>query len=197
MGGGTSPRPVRPAQWKDLLRQFVGGNSADDPVHVALAADLRALSTREVGAYQVFSVSVGNPGAGNHWCYTFTPAIPSRPMVLRICWAEADLETTSALLGVRIGTATAKAATNAIFPIGDANAALGGSWTADELTNANLPLTLFNLFVCEQAGILGGCCYPSYMLELAIPQGQVVEIVSRTQDDAFSLRCGYYSQPRV
>jgi len=197
MGGGVSARPIRPALWKDLLRQFVGGSTADDPVFVALAADLRAISTREVGPYQVFSVSVGNPGAGNHWCYTFTPAIASRPLVLRICWAEADLETASALLGVRIGAATAKAATNAVFPIGDANAQVGGAWTADEITNANLPLTLFNLFVCEGAGILGGEAYPKYMLELEIGQGQVVEIVSRTQDDAFSLRCGYYTQPLV
>jgi len=194
---GTSPRPIRPAAWKDLLRQFVGGQSADDPVYVALAADLRAVSTREVGPYQVFSVSTAGPGAGNHWCYTFTPAIASRPLVLRICWAEAELETATSLLGVRVGAATAKAATNAVFPLGDSNAALGGAWTVDEVTNANLPLTLFNLFVCENAGILGGCCYPQYMLELAIAQGQVAEIVCRTQDDAFSLRCGYYTQPLV
>jgi hypothetical protein len=187
----------RPSRWKDLLRQFIGGQRALLPVYVAQVADLRGLGSREPAPYQCFSVSAGNPAAGNHWCYTFTPAIASKPITLRICWGEADLETATAIIGVRIGTATAKAATNVIFPLGDANAALGGAWSIDEVTNANLPLTLFNLFVCENAGILGGFAYPEYVLELEIGQGQVAEIISRTQDDAFSLRLGYYSQPIV
>lgn len=189
--------PERPSRWKDLLRQFVGGQRSLLPVYVAQVADLRGIGSREPAAYQVFSVSAGNPGAGNHWCYTFTPANASKAITLRICWGEAELETATAIIGVRIGVATAKAATNAIFPLGDPNAAIGGAWTIDEVTNANLPLTLFNLFVCENAGILGGFPYPEYVLELQIEPGQVAEIVSRTQDDAFSLRLGYYTQPLV
>ena len=188
---------VRPAGWKDFLRQFVGGRASEDPVYVAIAGDLRGISTREVAAYQCFSVSAGNPAAGNHWVYTFTPANASKAITLRICWAEAELETATAIVGVRIGAATAKAATNVVFPLGDPNGRIGGAWTIDEVTNANLPLTLFNLFVCENAGILGGYPYPEYVLELQIEPGQVAEIVSRTQDDAFSLRAGYYTLPIV
>lgn len=189
---------VRPAGWKDLLRQWVGGRSSLQPIYVAPVADLRALSTREVGPMQTFSVSAGNPGAGNHWIYTFTPANASRPMFLRVCALECEMETATSLIGVRVGTATAKAATNAVFPIGDANAALGGAWTVDEVTNANLPVTLFNLFPSESGEWLSHKApYPEYVLEFDIAAGQVVELVNRTQDDAFSLRMGYYSPPRT
>lgn len=189
---------VRPAGWKDFLRQFVGGRSSLEPVHISLVADLRALSTREVGGYQVFSVAPGNPGAGNHWCYTFTPTIPSRPVVLRICFLDVNMETATSLIGVRVGTATAKAASNVIFPIGDPNAQLGGAWTADEVANANVPLTLFNLFPSEDLEWLEPkAVYPEYLLELSIPQDQVAELICLTQDDGFSLRAGYYTQPRV
>lgn len=191
---------VRPARWKDLLRQFVGGRSSLEPVFVAPVSDLRALSSREVGFYQSFSVTVGNPTATQHWVYTFTPANASKPIVLRLCWAKARLETATTLIGVRIGVATAKAATNAIFPIGDANADLGGAWTADEITAANLPLTFWNNFFSASLGPLERFPvfeYPDYFLELVIPQGQVAEIIARTADDIFDLALGYYTQPIV
>jgi len=165
-----------------------------------LAADLRCLSTREVGAYQSFAVTVGNPTATQHWCYTFTPANASRAITLRICWGKTRTETATSLIGLRIGTATAKAATNAIFPIGDANTAIGGAWTADEIAAANLPITFYNNFFSATLGPLERWpvfAYPEYFLEAQIPQGQVLELICRTADDIFDLSLGYYTQPIV
>ena len=108
------------------------------------------------------------------------------------------METATSAIGVRIGTATAKAASNVIFPIGDPNAALQGGWTADEVTNANVPLTLFNLFPTEDLEWFEAkAVYPEYVIEFAIQQDQVAELICLTQDDGFSLRLGYYTQPRV
>jgi hypothetical protein len=192
---------VRPQEWLDRWLQFVGYDPRGrEMVPVAIWQDGRGISSREAAPYQTFSVSAGNPGAGNHWCYTLTPANASKPLTVRICWLKARLETVTANVGVRIGTATAKAATNAVFPIGDSNAQLGGTWTVDEITNANLPLILFNLFTTVTLGpadfapMLG---YPNYWLEAVIPQGQVLEIINATQDDAFSLALGHYSLPIV
>ena len=193
----------RPKEWLDRWLQFVGQGSDRDSqrvVPVAVVQDGRATSSRGAGPYQAFSVVAGNPAAGNHWMYTLTPANASKPLTVRICWLKARLETVTSNVGVRIGVATAKAATNVVFPIGDANALLGGTWTVDEITNANLPLTLFNLFTtvtlgpAELAPMLG---YPEYWLEAIIPPGQVLEIVDATQDDAFSLALGHYSLPIV
>ena len=191
---------IRPQEWLDRYLQFVGRErrNEDWPIPVAIWQDGRGVSSREAAPYQAFSVIAGNPGAGNHWCYTYTPAIASKALTIRLCWLKARVETATATLGVRIGTATAKAATNAVFPIGDADAALGGTWTVDEVANANVPLTLFNLFYTATAGepaFAVGFPYPEYFLEAVILQGQVLEIISSTQDDAFSLALGHYAVP--
>lgn len=119
-------------------------------------------------------------------------------MRLRLCFLECNLETQTSVIGVRVGTATAKALSNAIFPIGDPNAAVGGAWTQDEIAGASLPLTLFNLFPDEDLHWLeASAIYPEYVMEFDIAANQVVEMICRTADDSFDLRLGYYSTPLV
>lgn len=191
---------LRPQAWLDRWTQFVGrdGRDANWPVSVAVVQDGRGISSREAAPYQCFGQTTGNPTAGRHWFYTFTPAIPSRAFTLRLCWGIARVETATSLIGVRIGTATAKAATTACFPIGDLNQDVGGSWTIDEVLNANVPVTLFNV---AQSSALGAPtffpqhAYPEYFLEAVIPPGQVLELLNRTVDDAFDLMLGYYGVP--
>lgn len=190
----------RPKEWMDRWLQFVGQAANAPVVPVALVQDGRGTSSREAAPFQCLASTVGNPTATQHWAYTFTPATPSKPFILRLCWLRARLETATSLIGVRIGTATAKAATNALFPIGDSNAALGGSWTADEITAANLPVTLFNLFHSETLSpheFAPAFPYPEYFLEANIGQNQVLELICRTADDTFDLALGYYGLPIV
>jgi len=192
---------IRPQEWLDRYLQFVGRdpNSEDWPVPVALWQDGRALSSREAAPYAAFSTFTANPTATQHWVYTFTPTIPSKAITLRLCWGSARLETATALLGVRIGAATAKIASTLVFPIGDTGAGspsvIGGVWTADEIADAALPVTLFNLFSSQGAEWMPHFAYPEYFLELGIPAGQVVELINRTADDTFDLRLGFYTLP--
>jgi len=190
----VAPR-IRVQRWADLFRQFAGHDQvrAEDgiPIPVAIWQDGRGISTREAAEFAWFARITGAPAAGNHWCYTFTPRIASRACVVRFCWAQARLETSTAIIGESISAATAKAATNAVFTQGDLT---GVVVTCDEVTNANLPLTLFNFR--NEPG-LPRFPYPEYFAEMTIPQGQVLEIYNRTQDDEFDFALGFYTQPIV
>ena len=186
--------PIRPARWRSFFAQRVG---PEPIVPVATVADLRALSTREVGPYQTFAVSTAAPTATQHWIYTYTPTNRSRQQRIRLVFMRAMPATLTGTIGFRIGTATTKAATTAIFPIGDPNSEMLGAWTIDECTAANLPTTLYNWDAADAFGAIHsiGGAYPDYWLEALIDPNQVLEIVNRTATDAFCLALGYYTLP--
>lgn len=183
----------RPKEYVDRFRQFVGFQQESEaaPIPVAIWQDGRGISSREAAPLATFAVADGGPAAGNHTMYVWTPRTPSRELRVRICWLRLGRETATAIVGVRIGTATATAASAAVAELGDVT---GAALTIAQITNANLPLTVVNFFAETD---LPEFAYPEYSLEATIPPNQVMEIISRTQDDTLNASGCYYTLPVV
>lgn len=185
---------IRPQEWVDRFKQFAGRDRGDVdwPLPVAIWQDGRGLSSREATPYAMFAHTVANPGAGNHWCYTWTPTTPSRALIVRLCHMAFSRETSTAIVGLQIAAAITKAATNAVIEVGDDN---NVTVTANEITNANLPaISVFNWVAATDPPRFA---YPEYFLEAVIAPGQVLEVMSRTQDDILHMSAGYYTLPIV
>lgn len=186
---------VRPQEFADRYRQFVGRQEGDaeTPIPVALWQDGRGISSREAAPYTSFAVADGGPAAGNHTIYRWTPRTPSRELLVRMCWLKFGRETSTAIIGVRVGAAT----TTAVGPttIIELDDSTDARLELFECTNANLPaLSLFNWFAATDPPAFA---YPEYFIEFRIPPNQVLEIMSRTQDDTLNASGGYYTLPIV